>query len=741
MTTKIRFWPAAAAIALLPLTPFAHAQGPEACCFTDGSCQDLDPAQCDTLGGIPQGPGTDCATTGCDREACCFPDGSCADLDPATCKAQGGTPQGPNTDCSITTCPVQDEACCFPDGSCADLDPTTCTAQGGTPQGPNTNCSITTCPVQDEACCFPDGTCQNLPPADCSAQGGNPQGAGTDCATFQCPQPTEACCFADGTCADLTPADCSAHGGNPQGAGSNCANTSCPTSPPQACCFSDGTCLDLLSPKCLSNGGTPQGAGTTCATVDCQSPPLEACCLPDGTCAEIPIADCQALGGIAQGAGSSCANADCIPPPEEKFLIEFSVDIGSDAELSDPFVTGNEAFDPGDVYAWRSAPVVPPGRDGFKDDAFIFGVDPAPDPPDGAVPPATAAPVGIGSISYYFDVFDLDGHDQLPDSLQQIVPPTAPLPEPYPLPTASPCVPAPRVLLISMDDDRAAGWPAPPSPFAVPVDTPSPAGILYGGSATRDEVQGILPFGGPGPAPIVPVLYPYVPEDEVHSSLAPNPPTDREDDDVDSLDVVPSYADCPVWLFSSDHEGTLGLDPSDIYEVTGGGVVPVVDEVIHLGLPDETDINAFEFIAYTPAGAGPVLALLFSVDDDDPLTPGVNESGGLLPSMIYISFLTGSYGRYLTAPLGDDVDAITAWEDVIRACNDPPQDADGDGDVDLSDYGDFLSCYNGPAKPYNAGGDPTACVCFDNDNDGDVDLSDYGDFLTCYNGPGNPPGC
>jgi Tol biopolymer transport system component len=62
-------------------------------------------------------------------------------------------------------------------------------------------------------------------------------------------------------------------------------------------------------------------------------------------------------------------------------------------------------------------------------------------------------------------------------------------------------------------------------------------------------------------------------------------------------------------------------------------------------------------------------------------------------------------------------------------------DRDGDGDVDLTDYAAFLTCYNGPAQPPGAPGcDPT-----DFDHDGDVDLSDYGTFLACFNGPGVPP--
>jgi hypothetical protein len=64
-------------------------------------------------------------------------------------------------------------------------------------------------------------------------------------------------------------------------------------------------------------------------------------------------------------------------------------------------------------------------------------------------------------------------------------------------------------------------------------------------------------------------------------------------------------------------------------------------------------------------------------------------------------------------------------------------DFDRDGDVDLTDYGYFLSCFNGPGKPPARG----VCGPADLDEDGDVDLADYGAFLACYNGPARPPGC
>jgi hypothetical protein len=38
---------------------------PEACCFADDSCDDLDPTECGNQGGTTQGAGSDCATVVC----------------------------------------------------------------------------------------------------------------------------------------------------------------------------------------------------------------------------------------------------------------------------------------------------------------------------------------------------------------------------------------------------------------------------------------------------------------------------------------------------------------------------------------------------------------------------------------------------------------------------------------------------------------------------------------------------
>jgi hypothetical protein len=77
-------------------------------------------------------------------------------------------------------------------------------------------------------------------------------------------------------------------------------------------------------------------------------------------------------------------------------------------------------------------------------------------------------------------------------------------------------------------------------------------------------------------------------------------------------------------------------------------------------------------------------------------------------------------------------------DDICLRQGEPlPRDFDRDGDVDLTDYGFLLYCYNGPGAPPAS----SNCDAADFDADGDVDLSDYGEFLSCYNGPNRPPAC
>jgi len=169
-----------------------------ACCVPDGNggvlCIDWPLDVCLEWGGEPLGIGTDCQTSTCPQpdQACCFPDGSCQELPPIDCNTNGGVPQGAGVDCEPNPCPQPEtEACCFPDGTCEELLPSDCNTNGGQPQGEDTDCDPNPCPQPEtEACCFSDGHCEELLPSDCNTNGGLPQGEGTDCDPNPCPQPT-----------------------------------------------------------------------------------------------------------------------------------------------------------------------------------------------------------------------------------------------------------------------------------------------------------------------------------------------------------------------------------------------------------------------------------------------------------------------------------------------------------------------------------------------------------------------
>jgi hypothetical protein len=71
----------------------------------------------------------------------------------------------------------------------------------------------------------------------------------------------------------------------------------------------------------------------------------------------------------------------------------------------------------------------------------------------------------------------------------------------------------------------------------------------------------------------------------------------------------------------------------------------------------------------------------------------------------------------------------------LPACHDPFADADGDGDVDQTDFAMMQSCLTG-----NSGDMPVSCDCFDRDHnglgDGDVDAQDLAAFEACASAPG-----
>jgi hypothetical protein len=331
----------------------------------------------------------------------------------------------------------------------------------------------------------------------------------------------------------------------------------------------------------------------------------------------------------------------------------FSVDLGSDLDLSDSVTPGNHQLDCGDIYVENplgGAPTL------MKDDdaptlvaaghPFLLGGAPQPQP----------AQIGTSPVSMYNNFFDRDAEDQL--DLEIFQPPTS-------LINVTPQLGCglyiePQVIKFSYDDDGPPGW-------AVSGDIPTTAGPDHGTAAAMDEIMiDKGPFGAwsTQPPPVTGQ------RDEVMMGLGPNPLPRQFDDDVDALDEDL----CRFSYWSADHEANMGLDPGDIYVtdlfIPGQNRWLALDDVMNIGVPDPTDVDAWEFCVITRATyiqhftVDPLMPLvlvgLFSVDQDDPDTPGVDESGGLIPSTIYMSNLIGT--SVALHNYAEDVDALTVPE-------------------------------------------------------------------------------
>ncbi|MBN1489926.1 MAG: hypothetical protein JXA69_08420 [Phycisphaerae bacterium] len=105
----------------------------------------------------------------------------------------------------------------------------------------------------------------------------------------------------------------------------------------------------------------------------------------------------------------------------------------------------------------------------------------------------------------------------------------------------------------------------------------------------------------------------------------------------------------------------------------------------------------------------------------------------------------GSTSNSNSVTMTSDKTVTLVFEPTGPTCNDPVQDTDGDGDVDLTDFGVFSQCFNGPNRAYAASLPEVLakCECLDQDIDNDVDLTDFGVFSSCFNGPNRAPaaGC
>ncbi len=145
-----------------------HCDDPAACCFADGTCQNIPPEDCTVAGGTPQGGGTSCATVVCappppPRGACCTPSYSCLEnVTASECAAAGGAWYSGAT-CAQIVCtpPPPRGACCTPNYICLEsVTAAECASVGGVWYAGATCAEIVcTPPPPRGACCSPEFIC------------------------------------------------------------------------------------------------------------------------------------------------------------------------------------------------------------------------------------------------------------------------------------------------------------------------------------------------------------------------------------------------------------------------------------------------------------------------------------------------------------------------------------------------------------------------------------------------------
>ena len=390
----------------------------------------------------------------------------------------------------------------------------------------------------------------------------------------------------------------------------------------------------------------------------------------------------------------------------------FSVDLGSDLDLSDPtdIGTSNNVLDCGDIYlgqdqgppAWSYdlyLPTVNPMIQGVQP-PYLYKDDDAPTRqwvgypfPQGRPGQPAPSQIGNDNIQSYQEYFDLDAEDQASPADFDI---NIPIPE-QGIPVQPQLIPVrklteleqaqlgiyhmPTEVYLSFDDDGPNGW-------ALTGDIPTTAGPNHVYEVWHDR----LPLMSTPPLPS-----PNRWADEHNLGLSPKPDGFEgditNDDDVDALDLHPDVEPLdglPDFVYtdrfwSADHEANLNLDPSDVYLTRNGGTqnfAMVFDGLVHIGIPDgattepekDADLDAFELItidaeAYKfifdqeplDASGQPIpdniLVALFSVDENDGDTTAVDESGGLDPKVIYLTNLAGQF-RAVSKPYPCDIDAL-----------------------------------------------------------------------------------
>jgi hypothetical protein len=188
-------------------------------------------------------------------------------------------------------------------------------------------------------------------------------------------------------------------------------------------------------------------------------------------------------------------------------------------------------------------------------------------------------------------------------------------------------------------------------------------------------------------------------------------------------------------------DGDAWYDDVYIGEVLPGA--PVIsldpDAIEHRIVPGEA--IAAEVISVQDTGGGILDATVSSNQSWLMVSPGNVENSGETDE-VTLSYSVAGLGsgiHHANITLTDPLASNSPQTVVVTVIVGTPGDFDLDGDVDMSDFGEFQLCYTGEGIEQN---DP-ACTSARLDPDPDVDLDDFTIFQNCLSGADVPadPNC
>ncbi len=588
---------------------------------------------------------------------------------------------------------------------------------------------------------------------------------------------TGACCRTDGSCLDATyESNCTFDGGQWLGAESTCIAGSCQAPAAGACCAIDGTCSETIESSCA---GFWQGPDTSC---------LQASCIP------YDPAD-EPWDVVYDGVDSAADNVPNFLRWDSAIDDDWNQPGGSTFQLNTPSIglmsvdrasSESDAGKTGNI--WIRDPILSHAQ-GFTievrvkiepnsdpnaysitslDDGGSFGVQLSPD----QVKAGDLSPTGPGTTISFdtTDDFHLYRVVKHPGSLgvdvyvdNQTIPLVSGSGNTGNRTGSSPFLLYPRILIGDNSNDtainahyvldlvryrRGATAPGETPPVLSPRELPplplQPVGeetwtvgydgvgepgasgwIQGGGSAWTQHSDGIMELNTLSAAA---------------NARIDNPVPGWSNRQAVTLEarvqVLPDSQEAGFNLVANDQAGdiALALSPGKVelllaYMPVGRVAVPMdtTDRFHTYRLTRETD--GLYWHLYIDNGAQPAISY--------------QHAGGNLLSFSRIWF--GDIAFPIPANGCHVLIDYVRWHEGATApvpdCANPVFDADGDGDVDIADFGELQSCLTGADDPSDVF-DGEACHCFDTDHaglgDGDVDDIDLALFLQCLSGNGMP---